>query len=87
MVNKDLLLRYDFQGWPLYKVSWREILNKIGKQIDSNSYKFDNDVLDTYPGVYEDDGMGYCTAIKNICLVENADRIWIDLKTENNEQS
>lgn len=83
--NSDLLLRYDFQGWPIYKINWKEILEVIGTKINDNTYTFTDEVLNTYPIIFEDDGMGYSPIVKNICDIESADRIWIDLKTENNE--
>lgn len=48
----------DFQGWPIYALTWREILNKLpfvkNGVIDQNDPR-----LDIYPRTLEDDGMGY----------------------------
>ena len=66
-------LVYDFQGWPVNGLTLREILLDItgfkeedGKiSIDSN-----NPILDAYPRILEDDGMGYGVSPK---LVSEAD--------------
>lgn len=50
----------DFQGWPLYAMTFREILESLGsKKIEHNTYTIDDSILDSYPRLLEDDGMGY----------------------------
>ena len=65
----------DFQGWPIYALTWREILNKLpfvkNGVIDQNDPR-----LDIYPRTLEDDGMGYGVNEKFITSVDrNEDNI------------
>ncbi len=48
----------DFQGWPIYAMTWREIFDRIAENIEGK-YVFNEDLLDSYPRLLEDDGMGY----------------------------
>lgn len=52
---------YDFQGWPMEAHTFREILKTLGfKEEDGKiSIDSDNPLLDAYPCVFEEDGMGY----------------------------
>lgn len=65
MKKEENILCYDFQGWPVYKMTLREMLEKLGfTKISNRSVDYwqiaDNDpILDTYPQTLEDDGMGY----------------------------
>ena len=58
--NEDIVC-YDFQGWPEYKMNLREILLALGGQQDGNFIKFASDapLMDIYPRILVDDGMGY----------------------------
>lgn len=58
--TKDIVC-YDFQGWPEYKMNLREILLELGGQQDGNFIKFPSDapLMDIYPRILVDDGMGY----------------------------
>ena len=51
----------DFQGWPEYKMNLREILLALGGQQDGGFIKFASDapLMDIYPRILVDDGMGY----------------------------
>lgn len=54
----------DFQGWPVKAMTWNEILQAIGiinEEPKCEEYKvnINNPILNTYPKVLEDDGMGY----------------------------
>ena len=52
----DNIIDYDFQGWPIRKMTVREILERLGV----TDYKIENErILDLYPCLLEDDGMGY----------------------------
>ena len=52
---------YDFQGWPVYKKTLREVLEGLGATVENGviGFKTDNPVLDIYPRVLHDDGMAY----------------------------
>ena len=55
------LLNYDFQGWPVYARTLRELLFGIGctANEDGSVTITDQELLDAYPLVLSDDGMGY----------------------------
>ena len=60
MKNEEDLLTYDFEGWPVYRMTFREMLEQLGcKQTMSGDWQIDEEILDAYPRVMEDDGMGY----------------------------
>ena len=67
MKNKDdrNIIGIDFQGWPVFKMTLREILSDLGAQVinvGEHSYlalNSDDILLDSFPRVLEDDGMGY----------------------------
>jgi len=61
MRKTEDIVCYDFQGWPEYKMKLREILLALGGQQDSNFIKFPSDapLMDVYPRILVDDGMGY----------------------------
>ena len=51
----------DFQGWPVKIKTLREILTEIGFKEKDGVFGIDisNDILDAYPRLLTDDGMGY----------------------------
>lgn len=59
------IIGIDFQGWPIYKMSLREILLDLGAEVikvgDQSFLALNNEdkLLDAFPRVLEDDGMGY----------------------------
>ena len=55
------IVYYDFQGWPEYKMNLREVLMALGGKVDGDTISFDlNDpLMDVYPRILMDDGMGY----------------------------
>ena len=55
------IVYYDFQGWPEYKMNLREVLMALGGKVDGDTISFDlNDpLMDVYPRILVDDGMGY----------------------------
>ena len=51
----------DFQGWPICKLTFKELLDELGL-VDENGevhIKSDNPILDVFPIRVCDDGMGY----------------------------
>lgn len=58
--NEDIVY-YDFQGWPEYKMNLQEILIALGGKVEGDTISFDlNDpLMDIYPRILVDDGMGY----------------------------
>ncbi len=61
MRKTEDIVCYDFQGWPEYKMNLREILLALGGQQDGDFIKFPSDasLMDIYPRIIVDDGMGY----------------------------
>lgn len=61
MRKTEDIVCYDFQGWPEYKMNLREILLALGGQQDGDYIKFPSDapLMDIYPRILVDDGMGY----------------------------
>lgn len=51
-----MILGNDFQGWPIKAQTLREILDELGIEIKSIS---NPELLDCYPLLLQDDGMGY----------------------------
>jgi hypothetical protein len=70
-------LGYDFQGWPFYALNLREILFSLGFEAkDGKIYiSADDEILDAYPRLLEDDGMGYGV---DECYITEADRDLFD---------
>lgn len=61
MRKTEDIVCYDFQGWPENKMNLREILLALGGQQDGNFIKFPSNtpLMDIYPRILVDDGMGY----------------------------
>lgn len=74
MKRDEDIISYDFQGWPVYKMTLREILIEMGSLQENGliGFKTDDPILDVYPKVLEDDGMGYGVNARYITEV-NAD--------------
>ena len=58
-MQSDDILGYDFQGWPIYKLTLREILTGLGGIVVDGKWEFNPEIMDVYPVTLEDDGMGY----------------------------
>lgn len=61
---EDTTLGFDFQGWPIRKMSLGEIIkdSQIFEHDDEKGFfyiKDDSPLLKLYPRTLEDDGMGY----------------------------
>lgn len=73
--EKEDIINYDFQGWPVYKMNIRDILKDLGLVLDEtdNTWKISNNnpILDIYPITVVDDGMGYGVNEKFITSVSS----------------
>ena len=51
----------DFQGWPINALTLKEILKQLGFTDTGDGYFIEkgNEILNAYPRLLEDDGMGY----------------------------
>lgn len=87
----------DFEGWPIYKRTIKWILDKLGAEEEDTRifdtktnqdyacFKIPSELLEKYPQVLEDDGMGYSPQVKYVTDVdafEGTIRFWIDLQDE-----
>lgn len=54
-------LSEDFQGWPIYGLTLREVLKELGFESKDGLFSIsdNSEILDAYPRLLEDDGMGY----------------------------
>lgn len=54
-------INYDFQGWPTYIMTLKEILMELGFTENEGKLSIDsnNEILNAYPRLLTDDGMGY----------------------------
>lgn len=85
MQESGIEIGNDFQGWPIYKRNWRFIFKELGVLNEDGSVAIDKDnpLLDTYPSIEEDDGMGYSPYSRWITGVQSkinepGFQIWID---------
>lgn len=64
------IINYDTQGWPVYKMSLKDILDTFMNYnpVDKAYWiKEDDPILQIYPRILEDDGMGYGVNERKIC--------------------
>lgn len=63
----------DFQGWPVNALTLKEILKELGFKENEDSFFISKDskLLDAYPYLLEDDGMGYGVDSEYIVEVDN----------------
>lgn len=59
-----VLLDFDWQGWPIYAQKLKEILLELGFEDDGEKIYLKHDekndaLLESYPRILTDDGMGY----------------------------
>lgn len=85
MKNKENIIGFDFQGWPIYKITIREMLKQLGAIERDGWIGFENDskILDLFPVTFEDDGMGYGANEQFITLVDVAsDKSYVNIWRE-----
>lgn len=62
MMDNNKVINLDFEGWPIEKMSIRDIIGHLGfiKDNKTNTWTIkDEKILDLYPVLLEPDGMGY----------------------------
>ena len=69
----------DFQGWSVYAMTLREILEHLGFEENSKTITLikseeTNRLLDSYPYLLQDDGMGY--GVSGEYITEVTDDVW-----------
>ena len=89
MNNKENIIAFDFQGWPVRKLTLKEILIRLGAHLntETNMYEIDKSSVETTPTVYTDDGMGYGVGEAYIVDADRNEadecRVWIDAADNN----
>lgn len=80
MNKSKQIIGVDFQGWPIYKMSYRDILDAIGFTEVDGKYQISADasVLDTCPMILDDDGMGYGVNQRYITCVSSEQILFAD---------
>ena len=89
--NNENIIGFDFQGWPITKLSVREILERLGAKLNDTTgiYEIENtQALNLYPRVLGDDGMAYGIEkgfITEFEISPNNDycNVFVDKKDEN----
>ena len=92
MKRKENIIDYDFQGWPEYKMTLREILESLGLSLEVRAdveegyfISSKNPMLDKYPVIFHDDGMGYSPTIEYITDVDKEElAFWVN--QQNNDK-
>lgn len=91
--EKDIITTEVMSDWPVYKRNVREILTSLGAVEENGKISIDsnNPILDVYPHVYIDDGMGYGVDDSYVVEVETFEddgetyvNIWRDKETIKN---
>ena len=70
-----ITINKDFQGWPVYAKNLKEILLELGfeEKDGKMSISSDNELLQAYPRLLEDDGMAYGVNEQYITEVDSQD--------------
>ena len=94
-IEKDIITTEVMGGWPVYKRNVREILMSPGATEENGKISIDsnNHILDVYPHILIDDGMGYGvddSYVVEVNIVEDEDEtrvnIWRDKETIKNTE-
>jgi len=91
--KKENIVNFDFQGWPEFKMSIKDIIERIGGELneETNKWEIPNEGwLVQCPTILHDDGMGYGVNPEyivdiNFDLIEQTCNIWADKKLDNIE--
>ena len=91
--EKENIINFDFQGWPEFKMSMRDIIERIGGKLNEETNKWEipnKDWMTQCPTILHDDGMGCGTNPEYIVdiHVDNISQtcnIWADKKLDNVE--
>lgn len=91
--NKENIINFDFQGWPEFKMSIKDIIERLGGKLNEETNKWE--IPNSYwmvqcPTILHDDGMGF--GVNDEYIVDiNVDKIgqtctiWADKKLDNVE--
>lgn len=85
-IDEDKLISYEIMGeWPIYKLTLREILSRLGAfETPNGIFGFDsaNPILDICPCRLTDDGMGYGVNEEWIIDADSDNKNYINIFTE-----
>ena len=88
-MKNENIIGFDFQGWPIEKISLENIIQRLGGVYNkqTGTYEITQDKLQVYPKVYTDDGMGYGAMGWYVTDIDYSDNdtcdIWIEKEDEN----
>lgn len=84
MRTEEDIIGYDFQGWPIYKMTLEEILLSLGAEEKDGFIGFPKDSknLSIYPIRLYDDGMGYGVDEQFITEADVVDNSFIYIFTD-----
>lgn len=88
-MKNNNIIGFDFQGWPVEKISFETIIEQLGGVYneETGNYEIPKDELQVIPKVYTDDGMGYGAMGWYVTAIDYTDtdvcNIWIDKEDEN----
>ena len=91
--EKENIINFDFQGWPEFKMSMRDIIERIGGKLNEETNKWEipnKDWMVQCPTILHDDGMGCGTNPEyiidiNVDNISQTCNIWADKKLDNVE--
>ena len=91
--EKENIINFDFQGWPEFKMSMKDIIERIGGKLNEETNKWEipnKDWMVQCPTILHDDGMGCGTNPEyiidiNIDNISQTCNIWADKKLDNVE--
>lgn len=91
--EKENIINFDFQGWPEFKMSIKDIIERFGGKLNEETNKWEipnEDWMTQCPTILHDDGMGYGTDQEyiieiNVDKIEQTCNIWTDKKLDNVE--
>ena len=75
-INGKEVLRYDFQGWPMFKQTVKDFLDELGIEIVSIK---DESILNKPLVLKRDDGMAYCSKsdfVEDVYNDEDEVQLW-----------
>ena len=91
--KKENIINFDFQGWPEFKMSIKDIIERIGGKLneETNKWEIPNESwMVQCPTILHDDGMGYGVNAEYIVDIDvdkigQTCNIWADKKLDNVE--
>lgn len=88
LMNKEDIISYEVMGgWPIYKTNLRDIISKLGFELVDGKWQMDdaNELLNSYPRILHDDGMGYSPTIEYVTeanIIESDDEKFCNIFAE-----